>query len=497
MSRFTVFTRYVAVLVLAVLFSGCVVSRSPITGNKRAYGYTWEQEVELGRNTDQQIVAQYGMYGDEDLRSYIDSLGQALLEVSHLRRPDSEAEWAATEFYFRVLDSPVINAFALPGGYIYITRGLLAHLENEAQLAVVIGHEIGHVAGRHASKRAATQMGGNLVLLGAAVGGQILAGGNAAENILNLGSTASQLLFLSYGRDDERESDRLGVEYASMVGYQASEGSAFFKTLKRLGEQSESSIPSFLSTHPDPGEREQRILRLAEEWTAAYDTERIARSYYLTRIDGVTFGENPRNGFIRDRRFYHPELAFDFPMPDTYSMINQARQIVLVSEDNGAAIQMYIDEEHGTSEDAADAFATQQGVQLVERGLGSANNLSARYVLADATTEEGEVLRLRAHFIDYGGRVYGFLGMALRDSFSTYDAQFQMVMRGFRQLTDSRILGIQPNRVQLARAGSTTRFVTLLPETLPQGLTQTAMAILNQVNLEDVVPGGLTYKLVR
>jgi len=488
--------QFLSISLIAIVLSGCVVSRNPISGNKRAYAYSWQQEIQMGREADQQIVSQYGLYRDEELTQYVDSLGQALLRVSHLRRPGAEQEWVDTEFFFRVLDSPVINAFALPGGYIYVTRGLLAHVENEAQLAVVLGHEIGHVAGRHASKRAASQLGGSLLLIGAAVGGQAIFGGDVARGILNIGGSATQLLFLSYGRNDERESDHIGVEYASMIGYNASQASAFFRTLKRLGEQTESSIPSFLSTHPDPGEREQTILRIADEWTSQYQTDRIAREYYLSQVDHIIFGQNPRNGFIQDRRFYHPEMGFEFPLPDAYTLINQANQVVMVAKDKQAAVLLEIDQEHVTAEEASEAFLAQDGVALVERGLGTVNDLSARYVVVDVQNSDGQTLRLRAHFIDFDGAVFQFLGLAAKDSFDNYDPQFQRTMRGFKRLTNAEILNVQPARVILTASQTETSFESFLPSTLPTGLTPIAMAILNQVELDDVFPSGRLFKLV-
>src|SRR5690606_24269632 len=142
--------------------------------------------------------------------------------------------------------------FALPGGYIYVTRGLMAHVQNEAQLAVILGHEVGHVAARHASKRAFQQQLGTIGLIGGAIGGELL--GLPGGQILEAGSTITQLMFLSYGRDDERESDLLGVEYAALNHYEAAEGAHFFETLKRISESAGQEIPSFLSSHPDPGE---------------------------------------------------------------------------------------------------------------------------------------------------------------------------------------------------------------------------------------------------
>src|SRR5699024_9479792 len=192
---------------------------------------------QIGKKSDKQIQQQYGVYQDESLQQYIKRIGKKVLSKSHLRREDTPAKYKNTEFHFRVLNSEVPNAFALPGGYIYVTRGLLAHLENEAQLAVVLGHEIGHVAARHSSQRAFEQQVGQIALLGGAVAGQEILGVPGGE-ILSMGSQAAQLLFLSYGREDERESDQLGVEYASMEHYNAAEGAGFFTALKRISEQS-------------------------------------------------------------------------------------------------------------------------------------------------------------------------------------------------------------------------------------------------------------------
>src|SRR5690606_25074031 len=141
------------------------------------------EEKQIGAQADKEIAAQYGIYEDEELNNYVSELGQKLVEVSHLRREDADPQFQNTQFTFRVLNSPIVNAFALPGGYVYVTRGLLAHLDNEAQLAVVLGHEIGHVAARHASQRAATQQIGQLAILGGAILGESLGlnGGNILE----------------------------------------------------------------------------------------------------------------------------------------------------------------------------------------------------------------------------------------------------------------------------------------------------------------------------
>jgi len=331
-----------------LIVSGCVVQRSPVSGKQRAYGYSWAQEEQIGREADPEIVAQYGLYDDPELAAYVDSLGIVVLGASHLRRDDTPEEYRRTEFTFRVLDSPVVNAFALPGGYVYVTRGLLAHLNNEAQLAVVLGHEIGHVAGRHASQRALEMQLGQLGVLGGAVIGQEVLGMPGAA-VLDLGSQAAGLLFLKYGRDDERESDRLGVEYAARLGYQAGEGSGFFNSLERMTEQSGQQIPSFLSSHPDPGEREETIRALAADWATREPMSRVGEAELVDRIDGIVYGDDPRQGFVENGVFLHPTLRFRFPVPTGYRVVNQPMRVVLVAPDQDAVVVLSVEAEAATA----------------------------------------------------------------------------------------------------------------------------------------------------
>ena len=169
--------KYTILLAMVTFSVGCVsLEHSPVTDSRRAYAYTWQQELELGREADEQIIDYYGMYNNDALTNYVSAIGERVLEHSHFRRDNTRAEYANIAFTFRVLDSPVVNAFALPGGYNYVTRGLLAHMTSEAQLAMVIGHEIAHVAARHASQQALRQQAGQILLIGTAVLGEELLG---------------------------------------------------------------------------------------------------------------------------------------------------------------------------------------------------------------------------------------------------------------------------------------------------------------------------------
>lgn len=486
----------VAAAILSLVASSCVVSKNPVTGNRRAYAYSWQEEVELGEQADQQIVAQYGVYEDEDLQGYVERVGEEVLAESHLRREDTDEQFRETPFTFRVLDSPVINAFALPGGYVYLTRGILSHLNNEAQLAVVLGHEIGHVAARHASQQAVKQQFAQIGLLGGAILGQEVIGGAAGEAILNLGGTAAQLLFLSYSRDNERESDNLGVEYAARAGYQASEGAAFFEVLQRISQQEGGGIPTWQSTHPDPGERHQRILELAEEWAPRTDQEVVDADAYYGAIDGMVMGENPRNGFVEGQTFYHPDLRFQFPVPADFNVQNTAAQVALIQEDGEAVIVFQIAREN-TAREAAATFAAQEGVDVSERTSTQINGHPAQSLTASAQTEQGQQVRLQVLFIDHRDNVYSFIGYTLADRFSQYRQAFLQTMQGFDDVTDSDILNVQPMRLEVHRAQQSAPFRTFVPNALPENMTPEDLAILNQVELDTRIEAGRRLKLPR
>src|SRR5688500_3977858 len=184
-----------ALVVITVILVACVTERSPVTGKRRAYGFSWAQELQMGREADKQIIQEFGLYDDPELQAYVQRVGQGVLAKSDLRDADAPEQYRNSPFTFRVLDSPVVNAFALPGGYVYVTRGLMTHLDNEAQLAVVLGHEIGHVAARHSARQAAKAQLGQLGLMaGAILGSTVLENPQVAEQIVGLGGQAMQLL---------------------------------------------------------------------------------------------------------------------------------------------------------------------------------------------------------------------------------------------------------------------------------------------------------------
>ena len=484
-------------VITAVFVSFCVVQRSPITGSKRAYGYSWEEELKIGQQADNDIQQQYGVYEDENVLNYVKNLGQEVLAVSHMRRSDTPQQYQNTEFHFRVLNSPVVNAFALPGGYVYVTRGLLAHLENEAQLAVVLGHEIGHVAARHASQRALQQQVGQLALLGGAVAGQELLGVPGGQ-ILDLGSQAAQFLFLKYGRNDERESDKLGVEYAAMNNYEAEEGAGFFSALERISEQSGQSIPDWRSTHPDPAERAKTIPQLAQKWKEkGYEQTIENTDQYMQTIDGMIYGNNPREGFTRDGYFYHPDLEFKFKYPADWQVINQPTMVAVVNSDQDAVSIMQIDSKAASPQASVAGYVGQEGFTIQSQNATQQNGLSGYEAFASATTENGNRYRFYVYAVSYQDRIYRFVSYSIADKFATYRPDFTATSSSFSELNNQNILQIKPMRLQTIKVDQSASFSSFLPKDLPMDTKAEDIAIINQVELDETIEAGSWIKIPR
>ncbi|HEU4634138.1 MAG TPA: M48 family metalloprotease, partial [Flavisolibacter sp.] len=323
--------RYIWISCLAatvLIFNHC--ARNPVTGKRQVVLMSEEQEIAMGKEADPQIIAQFGLYEDSSLQRFIREKGKQMAAISH--RPN-------LDYQFRILNSDVVNAFAVPGGYVYFTRGIMAYFNNEAEFAGVLGHEIGHVAARHSVQQQRNQLLGQL---------GIIAGIIINPDLAQFADAASQglgLLLLKYGRDAERQSDELGVEYSSKIGYDAHQMAHFFTTLQRQGEASGAAeLPTFLSTHPDPGERNVTVDKLATEWQQKLNltNAQTNRDSYLRRIEGIVYGEDPREGYLENSIFYHPVLKFQFPVPANWNYQNTPQQVQLASKDGKALMLLML-----------------------------------------------------------------------------------------------------------------------------------------------------------
>ena len=474
------------VLSVALLVNSC--SRNPVTGKRQVVFMSEAQELAMGKEADPQIIASFGLYEDSSMQRFIREKGSQMAAISH--RPN-------IEYTFRVVDSEVINAFAVPGGYVYFTRGIMAHFNDEAQFAGVLGHEIGHITARHSVAQQRNQILGQF---------GILAGVIINPELGRFAETASQglgLLFLKFGRDAERESDRLGVEYSSKIGYDANQMATFFNTLERKGAESGAGeLPEFLSTHPNPGDRNATVAKLATEWKQKLNltNAQINRNNYLKRIEGLIYGEDPKQGFLENNTFYHPELKFQFPVPQDWNYQNSPQRVQMAPKD-GKALMMFTLAPGKTLQEAANAVVQQNSLQVLRSDEVTVNGLRALAMVADVKQDPQQQqqtagVRTLTYLIQYGQTIYLMLGATSTADYPTYSNYFLRSMQGFRQLTDPSIINRKPERVRIKTINTNTTLDQALRTYKVPTTRLEEHAILNGMQLTDRITPGTMIKVV-
>ena len=444
-----------------------------------------EQEIAMGKEADPQIIAQFGLYDDGDLQTFISQKGKEMGAISH--RP-------ALNYEFKIVDSEVPNAFAVPGGYVYFTRGIMGYFNNEAEFAGVLGHEIGHVAARHGVEQQRNAILGQLGI----IAGIIIAPDLA--RFAEAASTGLQLLFLKFSRDAERDADKLGVEYSSKIGYDAREMAHFFNTLERKSAGSESAeLPEFLSTHPNPGDRSTSVANLAAEWKQKLNltNPKVNRDTYLRRIEGLVYGEDPRQGYLENNVFYHPVLKFQFPTPSNWSYQNTPQKVQLAPKDGRAL--MFLSLAPGkTLQEAATAILQQYRLQVVDSRNVTVNGLQAIALVADQQPQQqGQpVLRTLSYIIQQGQYIYHMLGVSTQADFNTYSQYFYNSMQGFRELTDISKLNKKPERIRLKTVNSNQTLAQALRSYNVPDRRAEEFAILNGMKLTDNLTSGTLIKII-
>lgn len=421
-------------LFLILLALSCAVN--PVTGKKELSLISEGQEISLGEETDREIRVQYGIYDDPTLEKYVRRVGEEL--VPHTHRPH-------LAYHFSILDTPVVNAFAVPGGYVYVTRGILALMNSEAELAAVLGHELGHINARHSVRRMSKLI---LVQLGLSVGGAL---SETFAKISGVASLGIQLLFLKYSRDNERQADRLGVEYSRKSGFNPGEMVNFFASLQRLGDLSKgASLPGFLSTHPLNQERIQNVKGML----TAHDQSLLVRDQpYLSQIDNIVFGDDPRQGFVEKNTFYHPQLRFFFSIPQEWELKNTPSQVVMSSKDGNAAVVLQAEKSSENPADYAQKKADSiKERQSIEEESLTVNSLPAHQILLDIVQEEKEDLRIWLTCIKKGDYIFSFTALSTLFDFRKFEPSFQSIVRSFDELRDKVRLNRKPKRLKLIQA---------------------------------------------
>ncbi len=463
---------------------GC--ARNPVTGKRQIVLVSESEEIAMGQQSDPQVREEYGVVDVPALQDYVRAAGSKLVAVSH--RPN-------LEWHFTVVDSPVVNAFAIPGGYVYLTRGILAYLGNEAELAGVMGHEVGHVTARHSVRQITRQQ---LAQLGLNVGGAL---SPTFGQFGNLAQSGVSVMFLRFSRDDEREADRLGVEYASRAAYDSRQVSNFFDVLGRLSAANDrETIPGWLSTHPDPPERVATTRMLAADWIRmlGLTDQRMAvnRDSFLRAIDGVVFGNDPRDGFSEGVRFYHPSLQFQIDFPGSWRVDNTHEAVVATDPGQGAQLQLSVAKvPRGTS-------AAQYVRMLESRGMRpqAAEDVNingnpavvATYVLP---AQNGQSERAAvAGFIEYRNQLFQILGIA--GDLRRFGPQLERSIRSFDRVTEQRILRVQPDRLKIYTAQDRDTITSLANRENNPRVSADDLAVLNRMAVDQPITGGRLVKVV-
>lgn len=440
---------------------------NPATGERHLSLVSESQEVAMGQQYDTEVQASIGVYDNPEVQRYIQQLGTSI--AARTERPG--LPWT-----FRIVDDPVVNAFALPGGYIYVTRGLLAHMNNEAQLTGVVAHEIGHVTARHSVNNMSNQM---LAQLGLGIG--MIIAPEEMQKYGSLASTALSVLFLKFSRDDETQADNLAVRYMARVDKDPRELIGVMNLLERVSQASGGGrVPEWLSTHPSPPTRAQDITSQIDTMRQKPLAAKTDPAAYLNRLNGLTFGDNPREGYFTGNTFYHPELKFQLVFPQGWKTSNQKQAVAAQSEAGDAVLQLTLANAR-SADSASNAFFAQQGISAGQRQSQSINGLRSMGGTFTASTDQGSVAGSAA-FIEYDGKVYQILGYSAQKSWSGYQTPVKSTVASFNRLTDKKALSVQPMKMKiitLPEAMTLAQFVQRYPSAVPLA----TVALANQAEV--------------
>jgi predicted Zn-dependent protease len=473
---------FISLLVPTLLVGGGVGScaRNPVTGKSELALISESQEIQMGQEASKDVAQSIGLYKDQAVQSYVADLG---------KRMAAESERPNLPWEFHVVEDASVNAFALPGGFIYVTRGLMSSINDEAELATVIGHEIGHVTNRHSVQQISKAQ---IAQLGLGVGSIL------SSDIAKFGQIASaglSLLFLKYSRDAENQADQAGFRYALQENYDVRRMSKVFETLDRISQSSGGGkMPEWMATHPNPGNRIEHIEKMLD--TTKIDPTRVKtnREAYLRRVQGMTYGEDPRQGYFEGSHFYHPDMRFQISFPDGWKTQNTPQAVAALSPNQDAILQLGLAGNASPTE-AARQFLSQQGVQGGQASTSSINGFPAATSQFQAQTQEGNIQGL-VSFISFGGTTFGIMGYTPAGKLGNYGNEFERTIRSFTELRDQSKLNVKPAKVELIKlnqAMTLEQFNSQYPSTIPLE----ELAIINEV--EDpsaVLPAGQMIKRV-
>jgi predicted Zn-dependent protease len=471
-----------AAAIVCALTTACATN--PATGKREFSLMSEDQEIQIGQSQDAQVRKEMGVYGDRELQQYVSDIGLRLAQVSE--RPN-------LPWHFTIVDVPAVNAFALPGGYIYITRGIMPFLQDEAQLAGVLGHEIGHVTARHASQQYSRSTGAEIGL----ILGSIFV--PATRPFAQLGESGLGLLMLKYSRDDEAQADGLGVKYASRAGWDPDGIPQMLTTLGRIEEASDNKgVPNWLQTHPAAEDRVQRVQAAVREAEQGADRFKTDHEGYLRRIDGIVYGDNPDQGIVRGATFLHANLRFAIEFPSGWDVTNSAAQVVAKEPGEQSLMLLQLVERPvgRTIEEIALQSMQTAGFRPLNGRRTTINGLDAFVGTYAGTLQDLGHAGIRAAHVVHNRSVFLIAGIAPEQTYPRLEPIFGKSLDSFRPITGGEAESIHPNRIDLymARPGDTWQAIA---ERAGKGIVKAStLAIMNGHAVNDQPRAGERLKIV-
>ncbi|MGH1376507.1 MAG: M48 family metalloprotease [Alphaproteobacteria bacterium] len=474
-----------SVFACSALLTGC--STNPATGKQQFTALmSPQQEVQVGAQEHKKIIGQYGLYNDKNLQSYVSQVGKRVVK---------DTERTDVQYKFYLLDSPIVNAFALPGGYIYISRGLLALANSESEMASVLAHEAGHITARHSAERYSHSV---VTSLGAMILSTAI-GSSGASEALGVGSN---LYLSSYSRGQENQADSLGIRYLSRSGYTPKAMSAFLQNLnadKQLDSQldgkkgQQDKAASYFSTHPATADRVNKTVVEARQYPQGGDVREEA---YIRRLNGMVYGDSAKQGFVRGQTFYHPEIGFKFSVPNGFKITNQPSRVIgsskdgtlvifdMISNKNGYSPMRFMKDEwaKGKPVDGAENITINGMSAATSSIVGSVNGQQAHVRLVAIRWAKDRIARFQ---VVYPSGTSSNVLSALKKS--TYS---------FKRLGASEKKSLKPYRVKIVTAQRGDSVGSLARKMVFDDYREERFRVLNGLAPRDGLKAGRAYKIV-
>jgi predicted Zn-dependent protease len=483
--------RVLAVSLATLALASCATN--PVTGHQDIVLMSESQEIQLGQQEHAKILQEYGQYDDQALQDYVSQIGRRIAAVSE--RPQ-------LKYTFTVLDSDEVNAFALPGGYVYITRGIMAYLNSEAELVAVLGHEVGHVTARHAVRQ---QTGATATGVGAAVIG-VLTGSGDLANVANMAGTA---LVSGYGRDMELEADSLGARYLGRLGYNPD---AMIDVVRLLKNQEAFEIQQaraenrkphiyhgVFATHPDNDTRLHEVVKAAHKAGDTGPARPDGRDVYLSHIRGLAFGSSAAQGIVRGSRFYHADMGFTVAFPSGWKIDNTPSKVIAYPTQKDAFLALYAMPVPPNVGPRDFLVRNLKNTSLSSTGTMQSNGLQGYTAIAqDVPLPWGNRGPARYAVVYLDNMAYVFQGAARQGgALPANDPLFMSSIRTFRRMKDNEFALAEPQRIELTQASPRTTIESLAAGSPIRPYPAEQLRLLNDLYPDKEPAAGQTIKVVR